>query len=310
MKLRIIGELINNAYARSRRAWENRDLEGFQALAKSQVDHGSEFLDVIIDSTAKVSVDKDEAIAYLPTLIPALQKVTSVPLCFDHSDVEYHRTALQHYDRSISPAPLLNSVAVSRKKLDEMIDLIREYDTNVIVVASEKAGEHGSQPCHKAEDVHEVAGWFVDKLKSEADISNDQIFIDPGLAPVGADTYGLINVGLDAMKLISNDPALAGCHLVVGLSNFAWGTPVKVRHQLEKAYLTLAAANGLDFVLGNPETNPQPIPANDPLVEKLAAALQEGRPSEGNPQEESGYDQTEAIMELCAELNEEFAPSK
>lgn len=305
MKLRIIGELINNAYARSRRAWENRDLEGFQALAKSQVDHGSEYLDVIIDSTAKCTVNKEEAIAYLPTLVPALQQVTSVPLCFDHSDIEYHRTALQHYDRNISPAPLINSIAVSRKNLDGMIDLIREFDTNVIVVASEKFGDAGgSQPCHKPEDVHDVAGWFVDKLKSEAGRTNDQIFIDPGLAPVGADTYGLINVGLDAMKLISTDPALSGCHLVVGLSNFAWGTPVKVRHQLEKAYLTLAAANGLDFVLGNPETNPQPIPSDDPLVAKLSAALQEGRPSPGIPQEESGYDQTEAIMEICSELSD------
>ncbi|MBT8044171.1 MAG: dihydropteroate synthase [Verrucomicrobiae bacterium] len=304
MKLKIIGELINNAYARSRRAWENRDLAGYQALATSQVDHGSEYLDVIVDSTPKCSIDKEEAIAFLPTLIPALQSVTSVPLCFDHSDVNYHRTALQAYDRTISPAPIINSVAVSRQALDEFISLIKEFDTNVIVVASEKAGEHGSLPCHKPEDVHEVAGWFVDKLKSEADITNEQIFIDPGLAPVGADTYGLINVGLDAMKLISNDPALKGCHLVVGLSNFAWGTPVKVRHQLEKAYLTLAAANGLDFVLGNPETGPQPLPADDDRVKKLAAALEEGRPSEGVTQEDAGYDQTEAIMELCEELGE------
>ena len=65
MKLEIIGELINNAYARSRRAWEARDLEGFQALAKSQTEHGSKFLDVIIDSTAKTSVKKEEAIAFL-----------------------------------------------------------------------------------------------------------------------------------------------------------------------------------------------------------------------------------------------------
>ena len=33
MSLHIIGELINNAYARARRAWEARDVTGYQTLA-------------------------------------------------------------------------------------------------------------------------------------------------------------------------------------------------------------------------------------------------------------------------------------
>lgn len=304
-QLTIIGELINNAYARARRSWANRDLEGFQNLAKIQSNLGAKFLTLNIDGTASMQVKQEEMLEFLPTLVPALQAVTSTPISFDNPAVEFHRVGLSHYDRDKSPAPILNSLAASRDQLDEMIDLVREFDTNVIVIASEKFTESGgSEACLKAQDVYDTAAYFVDRLKSETSRTNDQIIIDPGLAPVGADTYGLINVGLDGMKLMNQDPAMKGCHMMVGLSNFAWGSPRNARHQLENAYLTLAMENGLDFALANPEKSPQPLPADADLVSKLRAALEEGRPSPGISQEDAGYDQAEAIMEICEELKE------
>jgi len=92
---------------------------------------------------------------------------------------------------------------------------------------------------------------------------------------------------------------LKGVHLVVGLSNFAWGTPKGVREELEKAYLTLGMEVGLDYALANPEKNPSPLPANHPMVAKLRAALEQGRPLEGETNETSGFRQAEAIMAIC-----------
>ena len=64
------------------------------------------------------------------------------------------------------------------------------------------------------------------------------------------------------MRLIRQDPDLFGVHLVVGLSNFAWGTPKGIREDLEKAYLTLGMEAGLPCVRrlsGSPEiTDEQP----------------------------------------------------
>jgi 5-methyltetrahydrofolate corrinoid/iron sulfur protein methyltransferase len=304
-KLTIIGELINNAYARARRSWSERDVAGFQNLAKIQTDLGAQYLTLNIDGTAAMQVKQEEMLEFLPTLVPALQAATSTPISFDNPAIEFHRIGLSHYDRNLGPAPILNSLAASRKNLDEMIDLVREFDTKVIVIASEKFTETGgSEACLKAEDVYTTAAYFVDRLKSETDRTNDQIIIDPGLAPVGADTYGLINVGLDGMKMIGQDADMQGCHMMVGLSNFAWGAPRYARHQLENAYLTLAMENRLDFALANPEKSPNPLPADDALVAKLRAALEEGRPSLGVTQEDAGYDQTEAIMEICSELGQ------
>jgi len=297
----LIGELINNSYARARAAFTERNAAGYAHLARLQADLGVQYLTLNLDGTARIQVRMEEMLELLPQVVSAIQAETSVPLSFDNPSIEYHQVALRHYDRAKSGQPILNSIAASRTQLDEMIRLVRDHDTKVVVMASEKFVDGGSAQCLTAEDAYATAKHFVDRLVSEAGRTTDQIIIDPGLAPVGADTYGLVNIGLDAMRLISADPQLAGVHLIVGLSNFAWGTPKGVREQLECAYLTLGCEVGLDFALANPEKTPAPLPAGHPMVAKLREALAAGRPQEGESQETAGYRQAEAIMAICSE---------
>jgi cobalamin-dependent methionine synthase I len=297
----IVGELINNSYARARKAFTERSPADYAQLAKLQADLGAQYLTLNLDGTARISVRMEEMLQLLPTVIPAIQAVTNVPLSFDNPSVEYHKVALRHYDRAKSGQPILNSIAASRTQLAEMIRLVKDYDTKVVVMASEQFVPDGSAQCLRAEDAYAAAKQFVDRLVTEAGRSLDQIIIDPGLAPVGADTYGLVNIGLDAMRMITADPHLQGVHLIVGLSNFAWGTPKGVREQLENAYLTLGQEVGLDFALANPEKAPGALPANHPMVARLREALAAGRPLDGESQETAGYRQAEAIMAICTE---------
>ena len=300
-KLHIIGELINNSYARARRAFAGRSPSDYAHLAKLQADLGAQYLTLNLDGTARIQVRMEEMLALLPDVIRAIQAVTDRPISFDNPSVEYHKVALRHYDRSKSGQPILNSIAASRTHLDEMIALVKDYDTKVVVMASEQFVPGGTAQCMRAEDAYVAAKQFVDLLVTKAGRRLDQIIIDPGLAPVGADTYGLVNIGLDAMRMISADPHLQGVHLIVGLSNFAWGTPKGVREQLENAYLTLGQEVGLDFALANPEKSPGPLPADHPMVAQLRAALAAGRPLAGESQETAGYRQAEAIMAICTE---------
>ncbi len=300
-KLHLIGELINNSYARARKAFTERSPEGYAQLARLQAALGVEYLTVNLDGTARIQVKMEEMLALLPDVIPAIQEATSVPLSFDNPSVRYHEIALRHYDRARSGPPILNSIAASRTELERMIELVQAYDTNVVVMASEYFVPGGTAQCLRATEAHAVARHFVELLVTKAGRRLDQIIIDPGLAPVGADTYGLVNIGLDAMRLIRDDPDLQGVHLIVGLSNFAWGTPRGVREQLENAYLTLGQEVGLDFALSNPEKMPGPLPAGHPLVGKLREALAQGRAVEGESQETAGYRQAEAIMAICSE---------
>lgn len=297
-KVGIIGDLINNAYGRARNAWKAKDLAGYQKLAISQTAQGSDYLDVNLDSTRSLNVKLEEILAFLPDLIPALQEASPLPLCFDHPSLEFHKAAIEAYDFDKSPPPLINSIAASRVQLDEIIALAGQYNSPLLAIVSERVTETGGAPCFNPEDSYETAKYFVELIKSRTGLTNDKIFLDPGLPPVGADTQGLVNMGLDTIKMIRADKDLAGVHISVGLSNFAWGTPREIRASLERAYLSVAGELGLDFSISNPEHNPTPLPMNDPLVVGLKSALQEGRRMEGETMDDAGFRQTAAILGL------------
>src|SRR5262245_26441703 len=218
-KLHIIGELMNNSYGRARKAFTARNPADYQHLAKIQTNLGASFLTLNLDGTQRIQVKRHEMLDFLPDVIPAIQEATSTPIAFDNPSVEYHKVALKHYDRKKSGPPILNSLAASREHLDEMIELVKHYDTLAVVMASETFVPGGTSQCLNPQDSYKAAKHFVELLVTRAGRRNDQIIIDPGLAPVGADTYGLVNIGLDAMKLMSADPDLKGVHMIVGLSN-------------------------------------------------------------------------------------------
>lgn len=295
---RLIGELMNNSFARASRGWAARDVAAYQRLAKRQAELGADYLTLNIDGTQSVRVKPQEMLDFLPDLIPAIQEATCLPISFDNPSAEFHRCCLDHYDRSKGGRPILNSVAASRPQLDEMLELVAQYDTMVIGMASEKAVEGGSAQCLSAQDVHRAARWLVELLTEKSGRTPDQIILDPGLAPVGADTYGLVNMSLDAMRLVRADAALQGVHLSVGLTNFSFGTPKHIREGLENAFLTLAIDAGLDFVLGNPETALGTLEPSDRYVEVVAEALECGRPGDDESQEDAGFRQAAKIMEL------------
>ncbi|HHC78595.1 MAG TPA: dihydropteroate synthase, partial [Flavobacteriia bacterium] len=240
----------------------------------------------------------EEIIAFLPDLIPALQEVSPLPLCFDHPSLAFHQTAIEAYNFEKSPPPLINSIAASRRELEELIALAGQYNASVLAIISERITASGGAPCETPEESYETAQYFVNLLQSKAGITNDQIFLDPGLPPVGADTQGLVNMGLDTIQLIRADKNLEGVHISVGLSNFAWGTPKTMRASMERAYLSIAGELGLDYSISNPEHHPQPLPIDDELVIGLKNALQQGRPLDGETIANAGFRQTTAILNL------------
>jgi 5-methyltetrahydrofolate--homocysteine methyltransferase len=294
----LIGELINHSFARAARAWNDRDVAAYARLAKLQADLGADYITLNIDGTQTMRVTPQDMFDLLPDLIPAIQEVTSVPIAFDNPGVEFHRRCLAVYDREKSGRPIVNSVAASRHHLDEMLELIAEHDTMVIGMASEKFVEGGGAQCLSADDVYRAAQDLVAMLRGKAGRKTSDIILDPGLAPVGADTYGLVNMGLDAMRMIRKDRDLAGVHLSVGLTNFSFGMPREMRESVESAYLTLAVEAGLDFVLGNPEKNLHLLDRDDKFVRGIEAALEAGRPTNGETQEEAGFRQASKIIEM------------
>jgi len=299
----LISELINNSFARAARAFQEKDVAKYQELARLQTELGADFLTVNIDGTQRLNIKMQEMLDFLPRLIPALQEATDVPLSFDNPAAIFHEKSLALYRRNDKNQPILNSVAASRQHLDDMIALVAKYDTKVVVMASEKFVASGGAQCTSAQEVYEAAKHHIKLLRDRAGRRNDDIIVDPGLAPVSADTYGLVNMGLDSMKLIRADEDLQGVHISVGLTNFSFGVPKDIRTGLENAYITLAHANGLDYVLGNPEKDLKLLDKDDRHLQVVREALEEGRPQPGETQEDAGFRQSSKIMDLFSAEN-------
>ena len=297
----IIGELMNNSYLRARKAWQARSVEGYQELASLQESLGASYLTLNMDGTQKLQVELHEMLEFLQQVVPALQEATTLPISFDNPHIDFHRTALRHYDRSkVKGRPILNSVAVSRTHSKEMMDIARDFDMNIIVMASECESKNGHGPCRSAEDVVRTTVNFVRQLQQRG-IENDRVIVDPGLAPVASDTTGLINLCLDSIRGLRAHPELQGIHISVGLSNFAIGAPKEIRIPLECAFLRLAVDAGMDWALANPEKNTQPSAGSDPLVVKLKNVLDAGRVQEGENAEDAGFRQLDELMEIWSD---------
>lgn len=303
-QLQIIGELMNNSYARARKSWQARDVTGYQELARIQTDLGVSYLTLNIDGTQKLPVTLREMLDFLPVVIPALQAVTDVPISFDNPSIEFHRECLKHYRPELAKGrAVLNSIAVSRADIDGMIELVRDHDLNVIVMVSEcllPDGSHGSS--RSVADIVNTSLHFVHLLRERGGIANDRIIIDPGLAPIASDTSGLVNLCLDSIRAIRSTPDLAGVHISTGLSNFAIGAPKAMQIPLERAFLRLAIEAGMDFALSNPEKNTVPMAEDEALVQSLRNILEEGRVLPGESEEDAGFRQLDALMELWADV--------
>src|SRR5262245_30086383 len=89
-KLHIIGELMNNSYARARNGFSERDITAYQNLARLQTELGADFLTLNLDGTQRIQVRKEEMLEFLPEVIPAIQAASSSPIAFDNPSLDYH----------------------------------------------------------------------------------------------------------------------------------------------------------------------------------------------------------------------------
>ena len=76
-KLNIIGELINNSYARARKAFTERSPQDYANLARIQADLGVSYLTLNLDGTARIQVKMEEMLELLPDVIAAIRRAVA-----------------------------------------------------------------------------------------------------------------------------------------------------------------------------------------------------------------------------------------
>jgi 5-methyltetrahydrofolate--homocysteine methyltransferase len=264
-KLTIIGESINDSVPSTKKLFDENDVPGLLALARSQDEKGAAYIDVNVGARSP---------EFMADLIGRIQTVTAKPLSIDTPDPVLAEAGLRAYDsgRAGGRDPILNSISPLRL---QMFDLWAVRPFMPILMASERfESSAGCASANRtARETWETArGLLEDARRRIPGFTNAQAIIDPGIAPIGSDCEGQLKRVLDTLALILSDPFFAGVHMSVGLSNFTVMLPSKradgspVKGPLESAFLTLAMPCGLDMIIGSTVRKYEILSAGHPAL--------------------------------------------
>ncbi len=111
--MKIIGEKINGTRKQVQKAVIERDTAFIQALAQSQVEAGSTWVDV--NAGTPTSREPED----LVWLVHTVQAVVKVPLCLDSANP----AALSEALPEVVQSPLINSISGEQARLDGVLPL-------------------------------------------------------------------------------------------------------------------------------------------------------------------------------------------
>ena len=241
----IIGEKINASIKSVRTAIMERDVNLLQNLAKSQAESGADYIDVNV-STEK---GRDFDIESMEWAVEKIQEVVDKPLTIDSPDAKTLEAGL----RRCQQKAMINSVTAEPGKLENILPLAKEFDSEIIALA---LGDEGIPPdvegrlraCQKIAESAQKQGIALEKL-----------YFDPLVLTVSADnSQGLIT--LEALRGIKSQ--LPEAKTTLGLSNISFGLPG--RSLVNRSFLLMAIYAGLDSAV------------IDPLDRKLMSVVKAG----------------------------------
>ena len=276
--IRIIGERINPGFKSTKALFDNSDIPGIQALAVKQAEAGASWLNVNIGARALTDTE------WMATVIRAIQEVTTVPLSFDFPSKKVQEVCLQAYDpaKAHGALPLVNSITEHRW---DLMELYGPYRFKVILMASERVeavnGAMIAKGNKSADEIYGTARRCALRLMNDYGMPADDIIVDMSVSAIIADTEGLNRSTVEAIRLIGQDPALKGVHMMGGLSNIGQQLPPKavdgsdLKHALECAFLTLTVPLGFDTVLGTPWRGYDELPAGHYVLTTYQNFLQQ-----------------------------------
>lgn len=228
----IISERINGMFKAVRNAIMEKDAAAIQRIAREQIAMGADVLDV---NVGPASSDKAGAMQWL---VETIQEVTDKPLCLDTPIPGVMEAALKVCDNP----RIINSTNGEKEKLDALLPLAAEYDAEIIGLAMDAKGIP-----RDASGRTEIALQILASAM-EHGIEPDRLYIDPVVLPVNAVQQQAPNTlkALNEIRILSDPPPKT----VVGLSNISQGS--QMRSLLNRIYLVMCVANGLDAAIVDP----------------------------------------------------------
>lgn len=227
----IIGERINSSRKTIAQAIASGDRAFIQAEARAQAEAGAHYIDV--NAGAFIGEETER----LKWLMDAVQEACELPLCIDSPDAGVIRDVLP----LAAATPMINSITLEPARLEGILPLIARFKAKVIGLCQSE-----DSIAETTEGKVELAGQLIEKVKA-AGIPLDDLYIDPLVYPVGANTASAMAT-LNAIGRIMEE--FPGVHTVCGLTNVSHGLPN--RKLVNRAFLIAAIVRGLDAAIMDP----------------------------------------------------------
>ncbi len=234
-----IGENIHIVASKVKQALKDRDGGVFVDLARKQKDAGADVIDLNIGPRKK---DGPEVVDWL---VDCMQEaVPGMTLSFDTTNLAAIETGLKR----VGSNAIVNSTSAEEERLANVPPLAAKYDAKLIALCLEKGGIPVSADAR--------IGIAMEKLiprAMEVGIPMEKLYIDPLILTVsGLQEYVPEAIETVRMlKMLMDPPPMT----VVGLSNVVNQVPHKMQSLINRVYMVMLMAAGLDSAILDPLDN-------------------------------------------------------
>ncbi len=220
----LIGERIN-PFGKGilKEAMKAGDMEPIRQEARRQVEAGA---DILMISVAAFGLDEETV---LPQVTETVIKTVDVPLCLESRNPQ----ALEKTLQLGCGKPIISSVSGEDPVLEQVLPLVKKYNTAVVVLASDETGIP-REPIRRLE----IIKGILNRAASQG-IDMEDILVD-SVAESSAVSDQAVRVTLGTMEKVKQE---WGLNQVLGASNVSFGLPK--RTVINAVFLSLAIQAGL-----------------------------------------------------------------
>lgn len=222
------------------------DMGPIRDEAIRQVEAGA---DILIISVAAFGVDETTT---LPMAVEAVKKAVDVPLCLESRNPAALEDALQLG----CGRPIISSVTGEDAILEQLLPIVKRYNTALVMLASDGAGIPNSS--QKRLDIIS----YIAKKAKDSDIPENDLIADCIAESSAVNNMAAIAT-LETMRLVKEK---LGLNLILGASNVSFGLPNRM--VINAVFLSLAIQAGLNAAIVNVEKMKPYIMAADLLLGK------------------------------------------
>ncbi len=239
----IIGENIQILAPRIKTAIGDRDPAYIRELARAQVEHGANMLDL------NIGPRKRDGIEVMQWIVEQVyDEVGAVPLSLDTTNAAAIEAGLKKC-RELGIESMINSTSADPDRLNTTMPMAAEYGSKIIALAMDK-----NIPATADGRVGLAMEILIPKAE-ELGMPVENIYLDPLVLTVnGCQEHGPETLNaIRSFKMLWDPPPMT----TVGLSNISNSVPHEGRSLLNRTFLVMLMACGLDSAIADPMDSTQ-----------------------------------------------------